>query len=282
MMQRITPEEFARRHFGEYRVKGNEIQPRLCPFCRGGRKGDKYTFAMNAKTGVFNCKRGKCGVTGTFYKLLLEFGEVDEMPYEYRPQPKKRFKKSTAEIKPISSAVLEYMKLRGISKETCEAFKIGDDGKGNIVFPFFKDGKRVAVKYRPARKVKPGEQKMWREEGTDTTALFGLVPDPASGNLILTEGELDCCAIYEAIAKTLFLCQMGVRILAGWKPTGIGLNNSRKLSFAATMTNRAERWLKNSFLSLVNGAAMLLNCRTTVKMRTRSLSSTEKRPLKIL
>ena len=203
MMQRITPEEFARRHFGEYRIKGNEIQPRLCPFCRGGKKGDKYTFAMNAKTGVFNCKRGKCGVTGTFYKLLLEFGEVNEMPYEYRPQPKKRFKKSTAEIKPLSSTVLEYMKLRGISKETCEAFKIGDDGKGNIVFPFFRDGKQVAVKYRPAREIKPGEQKMWREEGTDTTALFGLIPDPSNEVLVICEGEIDSMAIYEAIGENV-------------------------------------------------------------------------------
>jgi len=196
MTANITPLEFANRHFKDYKIKGDEIVPKLCPFCLGGKKKDRYTFAMNIKTGTFNCKRGKCGVTGTFYKLLLEFGEVNNLPYEYRQQ-KKPFKKSTAEVKPLSDTVFEYLNTRKISKETCIAFQIGDDDKGNIVYPFFKDGKRVAVKYRPARKIKPNERKMWREEGTDTTTLFGM--QLVDGNsLVVCEGENDALALYEA------------------------------------------------------------------------------------
>ena len=41
--------EFARAHLGDYRVQGAEIKPRLCPYCRGGQHGDKYTFALNTE-----------------------------------------------------------------------------------------------------------------------------------------------------------------------------------------------------------------------------------------
>lgn len=198
---KIAPIDFARRHFPEYKTKhtskGLQIIPLYCPYCRGGKHHDKGTFAMSAETGTFNCKRGSCGVTGTFYKLLMDFGEVDiTETREYR-QAKKVFKKSTAKIEAVTNKTLEYLKLRGISEATCHRYGVGDDGKGNLAFPYIKDGLQVAVKYRPARKINKGERKMWREEGTDTTTLFGM-QTVVGDTLAICEGEADCLALYEA------------------------------------------------------------------------------------
>jgi twinkle protein len=191
----ITPLEFARRNFGEYRTKGREITPKQCPYCHGGKHHNRYTFAMNIETGTFNCKRGTCGVTGNFKKLLMDFGGI-QMIYEQQ-SVKRKFKKSTAKVEPVKSVILEYLKSRGISEATAKIYNIGDDGKGNIAFPYIKDGQQVAVKYRPARKIKDGERKMWREEGTDTTTLFGM-HTVTGDTLTVCEGEIDAMALYES------------------------------------------------------------------------------------
>lgn len=198
---KITPTEFANKHLYPYKVKGREIVPLHCCYCHGGKNHNRYTFAMNIETGNFNCKRGTCGATGNFYKLLLDFGEVDIMDYEYKQQNVKRnFKKSTVKIENTYSKILGYFESRGISDKTVFAYSVGDDGKGNIAFPYIKNGVQVAVKFRPAKKVSHGERKMWREEGTDTTTLFGM-QTVKGDSLIICEGEIDAMALYESGAK---------------------------------------------------------------------------------
>jgi twinkle protein len=203
----MTPIDFARRHFKDYKTKrtkqGFQIIPIYCPYCTGGKHHDKGTFAMNAETGAFNCKRGTCRVTGTFFKLQMDFGEVDiTQTYEYK-QTKRTFKKSAAKVEKASNKVLDYLKLRGISETTCKVYGVGDDGKGNIAYPYIKDGVQVAIKYRPAHKIKDGERKMWREEGTDTTVLFGAQTVEGTEKLHITEGENDALALYEAGIRTI-------------------------------------------------------------------------------
>ena len=179
--------DFADKYLRPYRIKGDELVPMYCCYCKGGKNKDKYTFAINTKTLTFNCKRGKCGVYGSFNKLLMDFGESEKtMP----TRRKKQFKKSTATINKLSDNVETYIAKRHISKETCLMFGIGDDGNGNIMFPYYRNKDIVAIKYRPARKMKPGENKMWREEGTDTTVPFGMnVVDFSIDELVITEGE---------------------------------------------------------------------------------------------
>jgi twinkle protein len=198
--QKIAPLDFARRHLGQYRVKGNEIRPVYCCYCHGGKNHNKYTFALNMTTGSYNCKRGSCGVSGNFKKLLMDFGE-EVMIYEQQ-SVKRKFKKSTAKVESAKSVILEYLKTRGISEDTAKVYSIGDDSKGNIAFPYIKDGQQVAVKYRPARKIKDGERKMWREEGTDTTTLFGM-HTVTGDTLTVCEGEIDAMALYESGARNV-------------------------------------------------------------------------------
>lgn len=196
----ITPREFARKHFKEYHEKSGEIVTKLCPYCFGGKTKDKYTFAMNGDTGVFNCKRGSCGVSGTFFRLKTDFGEINAVRnYEYRVEAThKAFKPSSVTVDASSGVVLDYLALRKISAETCARYLIGDDGAGNICFQYIKDEKRVAVKYRPARKIEKGERKQWREAGTDTTTLYGMqLVNADTSILYITEGEIDCLSLAE-------------------------------------------------------------------------------------
>ena len=70
----MTVGEFVDKYLAPYKLKGDEVIPERCPFCHGGEHGDKYTFALNAETGAYNCKRGTCGVQGAFPDLLQNFG----------------------------------------------------------------------------------------------------------------------------------------------------------------------------------------------------------------
>lgn len=221
----MNEHEFAAAHFGRVKYKGNEIIPELCPFCGGGRHHDKETFALNFVNHTFNCKRGSCGRQGHFSELCKQFGEVMDndggaaaynVMRTFRKQ-KKNYVKS--EVKPQSPTdkILEYFDLRKISQSTMEAFGIGADKKGNIVFPFYRNLQDYQNKtptfnkFRlPQKFVKgKGKMKMWRENDTEPI-LFGMhlcVPDKP---LVLIEGEFDCMAAYESGIRNCVSLPSGV------------------------------------------------------------------------
>lgn len=187
---------FAKQYLYPFKVKGNEIIPKLCPICQGGEHHDKETFALNTEKKTYNCLRGSCGVSGHFKQLCDHFGEkyVDEdynMDYK-----KKTYVKPKAKIESLRTTAEKYLLLRCISTETMKVFKIGQDDKDNIIFPFYENEELVFVKYRPARKLKKGEDKAWREADTKPI-LFGMDNCEPSFPLIITEGEIDCMSCYE-------------------------------------------------------------------------------------
>jgi twinkle protein len=92
------------------------------------------------------------------------------------------------------NSVRTYLNGRGISDGTIGTYKIGECGE-NIIFPFIRNSELVMYKIRPARdgaKPVPGEKDM-------EPCLFGwqAVPDDAR-EVVITEGEIDACSIYEA------------------------------------------------------------------------------------
>lgn len=192
----MTVREFADKHLDPYKLKGGEIVPERCPFCHGGEHGDKYTFAMNAETGAYNCKRGTCGVQGAFPDLLKHFGI--EPPSRQGKTAAAGYKRPQGKVGAITIQGLNYLKRRGISQETAKAYRVGEDGKGNLIFPFYDETMRhVFTKYRPARDVKPGERKSWRDKDTKPI-LYGMqLCDPAYP-LCIFEGEIDAMSGYEA------------------------------------------------------------------------------------
>lgn len=193
---------FAHEQGAETRVRGDELQFKLCPYCGGGTRNDKFTFAINLKTGAFNCRRSSCSRSGGMITLHKEFGfslgrDVDD--YYDRASRFRRFKAALIESKP---AAVKYMESRGISKAVTEKYEITTrkDSDNILVFPFRDDnGVMWFVKYRNA-KFKKGDDgsKEWCEANRKPI-LFGMnhcnFKNPV---LVMTEGQIDSLSLAEA------------------------------------------------------------------------------------
>ena len=204
-------ERFAREHGGEAKHKGKELVFKYCPFCRGGKKPDKYTFAINLETGRFNCQRGSCGRKGNMITLSQEFDfELSGAASHYynftdsnmnTPNGSfRRFKDAHKQIISKDGAV-QYMKSRGISEEVCRKYEITihDKDKQRIVFPFKdEDGKIQFVKYRntdPERIAKGSKEFC---EPNCMPILFGMNHCQDYERLVITEGQIDSLSVTEA------------------------------------------------------------------------------------
>lgn len=163
---------FAQRHLTPYALHGSELIPEFCPVCHGGERGDRHTFALNIEDGVYVCKRGTCGVRGRFEHLAELFGERAEL---LRPaaRPQKQYELPEITPAPLTGEIVSYFERRKISRETLEAFRVGSDAQGNILFPFYRDGALVYVKYRAPRKPQGKERKEWQASKT-RPILFGM------------------------------------------------------------------------------------------------------------
>ena len=195
--------ELANKHFGEFEITNGQVSPELCPFCHGGEHGDKHTFYVGLYNGAFKCHRGSCNKEGSFRDLCNHFGMEYKGGVSAFPSaaPKKQYElpdPEADEILPLDDNCAAYLKWRGISRETAEAFGVGTSRDGNIAFPCKRDGKVIHVKYRkPAVWHKKDGPKEWGSRGTEPI-LFGM--DNASFNkpLYITEGQIDAMALYEA------------------------------------------------------------------------------------
>lgn len=193
--------EFAQKHLGEFKIKGNEIIPRYCPYCNGGDHRDKDTFALNMEQHAFNCLRGSCGRQGTFRTLLRDFGEEQVKVYQQKAKTSYKAPKPVETV--LETGEAEYIRTRGLTDETSKAFGVGVNDRGEVVFPFyetrenFDSNKPTFIKYRPAHKIKKGESKARREKNTKPI-LFGMhLCSPEHERLYIFEGEFDCMVGYQ-------------------------------------------------------------------------------------
>lgn len=187
--------------------KGEELQFLSCPYCRGGRNGDKGTFSINLRTGQFKCLRSSCSVSGNMVTLAKDFDwfslgrDVDAYykagnRYKYR-----RFQKKTEPIKPKPAAVT-YLESRGISSGTTEKYQITVQTKNEnvLVFPFLDAaGVMQFVKYRKTDFDREKDTaKEWCEANCKPI-LFGMYQcDPGNKTLIMTEGQIDSLSVAES------------------------------------------------------------------------------------
>lgn len=165
----------------------------ICPQCSPGRtkKYDKC-LAVDQEKGVWFCHH--CGWHGGI-------GDTnDEREYAQKALRLPRFVQS--EIK--DDLVLAWFKKRGISIPTLNAFHVkagpawmhGPDGGGKtstIQFPYYLDGQVVNVKYRTG-------DKRFRQEKDARKCFynFDMAMKSTSEYLLVTEGEMDCLALFEA------------------------------------------------------------------------------------
>ncbi len=192
----MKPIEFARKHFKEFKEKGDELIPVYCPFCEGGQSHDKYSFALNMDTGAYNCKRGSCNVAGSFRQLQEHYGyDVRQDNFEVRASQQKKFTPPKTKPQTPGQKVEEYLTRRGISKETWTAWGVSEH-EGNVCFPYYENGKPVLMKFRRPEKYTGEGQKAWREEG-GKAVFWGMDKCSSRMPLIITEGEFDALAVSE-------------------------------------------------------------------------------------
>lgn len=202
----------ADKHFGEYRIRSGQIVPKYCPICSGGSSGDKETFSVGLYNGCYSCLRGNCpgvfgggrGREGTFQQLSNYFGEsgfqFTNLPKTIGATKKKIYDlPDPDDLHPLTEDIINFMATRGISENTLKEWRIASDKDGNIVFPFYRDGKLVYVKYRkPVKHTKDsGAPKEWQMANTEPI-LFGMDMVSYNSPLILVEGEIDALSVYEA------------------------------------------------------------------------------------
>ncbi len=204
--------EFKENNKGEYIAK-------YCPFCHGGRNHeDKYTFAIGLHNGAYNCKRGSCEAKGSIYDLCRFAGVPAPTRQNYtsskvlgsaqkaydRPD-EKSYSEPTEEI-------LNYFAMRKISADTIKAWHIKSDSKGNIVFPFYRDGKLIYVKFREPRKHTKDSKlpKEWQMSNTEAI-LFGMDMTVKTKPLVIVEGEIDALSMYEAGVENVVSVPQGAK-----------------------------------------------------------------------
>lgn len=187
--------------------KGEELQFLSCPYCRGGRNGDKGTFSINLRTGQFKCLRSSCSVSGNMVTLAKDFDwfslgrDVDAYYKAGNRHKYRRFQKKTEPIKPKPAAVT-YLESRGISSGTTEKYQITVQTKNEnvLVFPFLDAaGVMQFVKYRKTDFDRGKDTaKEWCEANCKPI-LFGMYQcNPGNKTLIMTEGQIDSLSVAES------------------------------------------------------------------------------------
>lgn len=199
--------KLADKHMFPYEIKtkphGDELVPYVCPFCGGGTNGhDQKTFAVSLENGCYICKRGSCGKRGTLESLAEHFEEnigIVRKNGDKNQGGARNYVLPTVKMLPPTEKIYQYFETRHISRKTVDTFKIQADDKGNIVFPFYENGENVFVKFRKPEKHLPTDKspKEWRESGTKPV-LFGMDMCVFSRPLVITEGQADAMALYEA------------------------------------------------------------------------------------
>ena len=187
------------------RTRGNELEFRVCPYCKGKSSGkdDEKTFSINLETGQFKCFRSSCGMTGNMITLAKDFDfslGTDFDSYLFKPK-RKTFGKPKEKIVPKPPAI-QYLQSRGISEEVANRYEITTqtDHDNILVFPFFEtDGEMLFIKYRKTDFDKAKDKNKEWCQPNGTPILFGMKQcNMENKTLILTEGQLDSLSVTEA------------------------------------------------------------------------------------
>lgn len=218
--------KIADKEFGNYKIRNNEVVPEYCPYCHGGDNGDKYTFAVGRYNGAFQCMRGGCGVKGSIRTLCEKFGvdyselsDITSFKLPTGSRKKEYVKPSEDALLPLTDEILSYFAKRHISEETLRDFKVASNSAGNIVFPFYRNGELVYVKYRKPKRFDKTRDKSKEWPMPDTLPiLFGMDNASTSSPLVITEGEIDALSVYEAGFHNVVSVPMGCNNL-NWVDT---------------------------------------------------------------
>ena len=193
-----------------------------CPF----HEENTPSFIYNPKEYCFHCF-GRCGRNYDLIDAYISKGysyaeackklfDLADIPYsfgELGTRTQKKQYRYPHEEHTAGDIVINYFKKRGISKETLEYARVGEDERGNVVFNYYDTNDVLTmVKYRPSHKAKQDEPKTWAQVGADTTPLlFNMNRVNVMEPLIITEGEPDCLAAIECGFRNAVSVPFGAR-----------------------------------------------------------------------
>lgn len=161
----------------------NKNGKQTCPQCSAKRKNkdDKCLSVTYEQAAVlYNCHH--CGWHGAVY-----YRNKYETVKKYR---KPEEPKTTDKLEPL----YKYFEKRRISKDTLENYKVSLNTQKEIIFPYYKNGQLVNVKYRTN---KLNGEKTFRQEADTEKTLFGMDQVKDTESLIWVEGEIDVLALAE-------------------------------------------------------------------------------------
>lgn len=183
--------------------RNGELHFQKCPMCKSVTN-DKKTFAIDLRTGQFNCLRETCGYHGNMITLAKDFDfSLGNMVDEYI-QPKKKFRDFKTPEKPIEPKppAIEYLASRGIGEAVAKRYEITTQTKNDkiLVFPFYNEKKKLEfIKYRKTDFDKERDSNKEWCEANGKPILFGMYQcNLENKTLIITEGQLDSLSVAQA------------------------------------------------------------------------------------
>ena len=206
-MKSFEVDGYLRRLGLKFRRRGQKAELYVCPFCKGGDHGDKWTCVVFLDEGNFKCMRGSCAEAGTFWRFVEHHGDDPKEFYqgearETNPlKAKSTFKTEPVKELPLTEKCLKYLRLRGFTEDLLERVSIWSDDNGNVCFGYYQDGQCCMVKVRSPKKHDPDskEPKAWQAWKGGLRTLWGLEQcDFSVPNLIITFGEYDRLAVMQA------------------------------------------------------------------------------------
>ena len=174
------------RHLYDIEVKKHGENQMPCPECsQTRRKKNNKCFSYNAEKELGYC-------------VHCETSFVKHQPHEAKQyiKPAIEFQNFTK----LSEKLVKYFESRGISQKTILQMKIGEkkewmpqiEKESNcILFPYFKNGELINVKYRDGKKnfkLSSGSELIWYNYDSIQKCI------DAGGELTICEGEFDCLA----------------------------------------------------------------------------------------
>ncbi|MGR3219195.1 MAG: toprim domain-containing protein, partial [Candidatus Anammoxibacter sp.] len=151
----------------------------VCPECSHTRKkSNDKCLSTNDETGAFFCHHPHCGYKGNINS-------------QGRGSMERKTKTGSVAIKtslrlpgkPLPEHIVKVFQERGISQSVLERNKIKFNGR-EILFPYFRNGEIVNIKYR-------GKDKSFRQEKGTEKIFYGLDDIKGQDIAIIVEGEFD-------------------------------------------------------------------------------------------
>lgn len=168
-----------------------------CPFC----ESDKHKFYLNARTGLYSCKRASCAESGNLTTLFKKLGFTDTIEYPEEEYNLKEITKkepisteSIRELRETDTHIIDYMMSRGISYDTLKKHNVFYSEKYDAMcfVNYDKANKPIGVVYRKV------DKKIRLEKGSDL-ALWGKenLDISKSDTLYIAEGHPDALTLME-------------------------------------------------------------------------------------